>query len=122
MKKILVFILTVFLLNTTLLYGWDNDCGKKKAATEYCQCVGKNIFDSKTKLPVGKIIGVSWRPIGSLIEGKKAADAARAAGFPPRTSQKDAFFYIIDDGTKLPPFLKDPNETLFDNGSIKLCK
>jgi hypothetical protein len=105
-----------------LLYGWVNDCGKKKAATEYCQCVGKNISHSKNRQPVGEITGVSWRPIGSLIEGKKAADAARAAGLPPRTSQKDAFYYIIDDGTKLPPFLKDPDETLFGNGSIKFYK
>jgi len=57
---------------------------------------------------LGKIIGVAWRPKGSVIG---VSIAIPEAGIPEeiRTSPRDAYYYIIDDGGGK-PFLRQCRE------------
>lgn len=92
---------------------WKDECGDPSwegATDNYCACVGKVVKDSTTKLKVGKIIGVAWRPKGSLIGNSDL-----------RVSSRNAFFYIVDDGMPN-TFLKDPRQALFSNGRRLWCE
>lgn len=81
---------------------WTNICPKPDVP--YCKGVGKNAHNNSTNPPVlcgaklGKIIGVAWRPKGSVIG---VSEAIPSAGIPEsvRTSPRDAYYYIIDDGS-----------------------
>ena len=78
----------------TGITGWGNIC-PHDAAKSYCDNVGKiahNRFGPPLMrtVQVGKIIGVWWRPKGSLI-------SAPGSQYD-RTSPRDAFYYVIDDG------------------------
>jgi hypothetical protein len=79
---------------------WQNVCPDESIS--YCQDVGKEAYDAtgppvlrNTKL--GKVIGVSWRPKGSIIG---ISPAIPETGIPKeiRTAPRDAYYYIVDDG------------------------
>lgn len=76
---------------------WKNDC-PNKTASEYCANVGKIAHNAvgpavMRSVKLGKIIGVVWRPKGSLRNHPGGQYST-----PARTSPRDAFYYIIDDG------------------------
>jgi hypothetical protein len=81
---------------------WQNICPKDNVS--YCKNIGKNAHNNSTNLPVlrgiklGKIIGVSWRPKGSVIG---ISEAIPSAGIPEsvRKSSRNAYYYIINDGS-----------------------
>lgn len=81
----------------------------------YCSNVGKFAHNNFKNPPIlrgvelGKIIGVTWRPKGSIIEYEEAIPSA---GIPEDTyfSPKDAYYYIIDDGSGEDPFLRACDE------------
>ncbi len=92
---------------------WKRECGNQswgESIRRYCTCVGETVYDRHTKLRVGEISGVAWRPKGTLI-----------GNTDERVSGRDAFYYIVDDGTGQ-PFLKDPRQSRFPNGSTQWCK
>lgn len=114
MKKILlVFLIVLFpmIANATQV-DWSNVCPDKDVL--YCNDVGKEAFNNSTNPPLlrgiklGKIIGVAWRPKGSVIS---VSEAIPSAGIPEsvRTSPRDAYYYIIDDGSGK-PFLRQCRE------------
>ena len=80
----------------------------------YRKAIGKKAYNNSTNPPVlrgiklGKIVGVSWRPKGSMIG---VSEAIPAAGIPEsiRKSPRDAYYYIIDDGSEK-PFLRQCRE------------
>ena len=84
---------------------WQNICPKDDVP--YCKNINKNAHNNSTSPPllrnikVGKITGVSWRPKGSVIG---VSEAIPSAGIPEsiRTSPRDAYYYIIDDGSGKP--------------------
>ena len=115
MKQIIVTILLVLLPFTALCVGqpkWTNIC--PDPGVPYCKDVGKDAYNNTTNPPllrgikVGKIVGVSWRPKGSVIG---ISEAIQKAGIPEeiRTSPRDAYYYIIDDGSGK-PFLRQCRE------------
>ena len=70
---------------------WQNIC-PSEIAQPYCDNIGKSAYNAQgtrimRSVKLGKIIGVAWRPKGSLV-GQN----------PTRTARRDAFYYIIDDG------------------------
>lgn len=82
---------------------WTNICPKPDVA--YCKGVGKkNAHNNSTNPPLlrgiklGEITGVTWRPKGSMIG---VSPAIPSAGIPEsvRKSSRDAYYYIIDDGS-----------------------
>ena len=91
---------------------WQNICPKDDVP--YCKNVGKNAHNNSTNPPMlrgiklGKIIGVSWRPKGSVIG---ISEAIPSAGIPEsvRKSPRNAYYYIIDDGSGK-PFLRQCRE------------
>jgi hypothetical protein len=91
---------------------WQNICPKDDVP--YCKNVGKNAHNNSTNPPLlrgiklGKIIGVSWRPKGSVIG---VSEAIPSASIPEnvRKSPRDAYYYIIDDGSGK-PFLRQWRE------------
>jgi hypothetical protein len=114
MKKtapILFFTLVLFLLPFTVVAaGWQDICGSQM--NDYCKDVGKNAYNAQgtaflKKVDLGKITGVAWRPKGSVIG---VSPTIPSAGIPEkvRTSPRNAFYYIIDDGGK--PFLRQCRE------------
>ena len=124
MKRKITFILGgIGLLISTPSFAWVDSCGKaewKGVQDTYCRCTGMDIYDNNPRLkafwestgkpmpPVGKVIGVAWRPKGSLISPSGV------------TSPRNAFYYIVDDKSG-PPFLKDPRRALFADGSTVSC-
>ena len=84
---------------------WTNICPKPEVP--YCKSVGKNAYNNSMNPPllrgikVGKIVGVTWRPKGSIIG---VSPAIPAAGIPEsvRKSPRNAYYYIIDDGSGKP--------------------
>jgi hypothetical protein len=71
---------------------WANVCPASDVS--YCRNVGKDAYNATgsrvlRNVRLGKIIGVAWRPRGSLIS---------LPGFTVRTSPRDAYYYIIDEG------------------------
>ena len=91
---------------------WTNICPTPEVP--YCKGVGKNAHNNSLKPPLlrgvrlGKILGVAWRPKGSVIG---IAPAIPSAGIPQqiRTSPRNAYYYIIDDGSGR-PFLRQCRE------------
>ena len=84
---------------------WSNICPKPDVS--YCKSVNKIAHNNSTNPPLmrgiklGKITGVTWRPKGSIIG---VSPAIPAANIPEsiRTSPRDAYYYIIDDGSGKP--------------------
>jgi len=118
-EKIMRLIATVsifLLLLTSAVFAaqpnWQNICPKDNVS--YCKNIGKNAHNNSTNPPVlrsiklGKIIGVSWRPKGSVIG---ISEAIPSAGIPEsvRKSPRNAYYYIIDDGSGK-PFLRQCRE------------
>ena len=91
---------------------WTNICPNSDIS--YCEGVGKNAYNNSTNPPIlrgiklGKITGVTWRPKGSVIG---ISIAIPSAGIPEsvRTSPRDAYYYIIDDGLGK-PFVRECRE------------
>lgn len=116
MKKSIATLLIVFLLLPVVVFAaqpkWQNIC--PKGDVSYCKNVGKTAHNNSTNPPLlrgiklGKIIGVCWRPKGSVIG---ISEAIPSAGIPEsvRTSPRDAYYYIIDDGSGK-PFLRQCRE------------
>jgi len=87
---------------------WTNTC-PNRVASEYCDQVGKYAYNAygipaMRAVKLGRIVGVSWRPKGSLVGH---APAIPEAGIPKqiRLSPRNAYYYIIDDGGG-DPFLR----------------
>ena len=86
----------------------------------YCDDVGKTGWESQyLHSKIGEILGVAWRPKGSLINtpeyydsliGKEAIERLPALATPYRTSPRNAYYYIIntkgDEERGAPPFLR----------------
>ena len=92
---------------------WSNVCPNPDIF--YCNDINKNAYNSSRYFPVsatefklGKIIGVTWRPKGSLIG---YSPAIPKANIPEeyRLSPRDAYYYIIDDGFGK-PFVRQGRE------------
>ena len=72
---------------------WTDICASQEVS--YCDDVGKDAHNNSSNPPalrgirLGKIVGVAWRPEGSIIS---------PPGATVRTSPRDAYYYIIDDG------------------------
>ena len=120
--RIIILILTIILVVPNAYAkspNWQNMC--PAADVHYCKDTGKHAYNNSTNPPLmrgiklGKIIGVIWRPKGSLIG---ISEAIPKANIPEeiRTSPRDAYYYIIDDGMidakgkKMPPFLRQCRE------------
>ena len=114
MKKA-ILVVTIILLPMIAFAGqpnWQNICPDPDVS--YCTNVGKTAANNSTNPPalrgieLGKITGVSWRPKGSVIG---VSEAIPAAGIPEsvRTSPRNAYYYIIDDGGGK-PFLRQCRE------------
>jgi len=120
--KILVLFITIILFAPnayTQSPDWQNMC--PAAEVSYCQNVGKYAYNNSTSPPglrgikLGKIIGVIWKPKGSVVG---ISEAIPEAGIPKeiKTSPRDAYYYIIGDGMidakgkKKPPFLRQCRE------------
>lgn len=108
-------ILIIMLLPLVAFAGqtnWQNICPDSNVP--YCKDIGKTAANNPTNPPalrgieLGKITGVSWRPKGSVIG---VSEAIPAAGIPEsvRTSPRNAYYYIIDDGGGK-PFLRQCRE------------
>jgi len=98
---------------------WQNVC--PAADVSYCQNVGEYAYNNLSNPPglrgvkLGKIIGVIWRPKGSIIG---ISEAIPKVNIPKqiRTSPRNSYYYIIDDGMidakgkKKQPFLRQCRE------------
>jgi len=102
MRKIFILGIIVSGLVTisSIASAWQNICPSNDIY--YCDSVGKDAYNSNVTgilrgIRVGKIIGVSWRPKGSLIG---ISEAIPSAGIPEsiRKSPRNAYYYIINDG------------------------
>ncbi len=114
MRKIVSVLL--FLLLPVAVFAiqprWQNICPQDDVP--YCKNIGKNAYNNSTNPPLlrgiklGRIIGVSWRPKGSVIG---ISEAIPSAGIPEsvRKSPRDVYYYIIDDGSEK-PFLRQCRE------------
>ena len=112
--RTLLFFVTLLwpLANMAAQPNWANICPKQDVT--YCKGVGKNAHNNSTNPPLlrgiklGKITGVTWRPKGSVIG---VSPAIPSAGIPEsvRKSPRDAYYYIIDDGSGK-PFLRQCRE------------
>ena len=91
MKKLFFGLQIIFVFGfLSQAIAWQNAC-PNDTCKEYCAKVGKDAYNAYgTKVmqtvKLGQIIGVCWRPKGSLI----SKDG--------RVSPRNAFYYIIDDG------------------------
>ncbi|MBZ0098991.1 MAG: hypothetical protein K8F30_07890, partial [Taibaiella sp.] len=86
---------------------WADIC--KTKPNPYCKAVGQSAYNATgpaalRRVRLGEIKGVTWRPKGSVIG---ASPAIPAAGIPKsiRVSPRDAFYFIVDDGSGK-PFLR----------------
>lgn len=81
---------------------WTNICPTPDLA--YCKGVGKDAHNNSTNPPLlrgiklGKIIGVTWRPKGSVI-GVSPTITSAGITESVRKSPRDAYYYIIDDSS-----------------------
>ncbi len=99
---VLVILLSSPPLSVAAQPDWQNIC--PDISVSYCMGVGKNAHNNFANPPalrgikLGKIVGVAWRPKGSVIG---VSSAIPSAGIPEsvRTSPRDAYYYIIDDGS-----------------------
>ncbi len=110
MKKSFGLFLVIILLSLPLQAlsfeknPWHNICDDPgdNPGKYYCENVGKTAYNAfghpaLRDVALGKIIGVAWRPKGSAIS---------TSG---RVSPRNAYYYIIDDGGKI-PFLRQCRE------------
>ena len=114
MKRILtlIWLLSLPVYSMSAQPDWKNICPDHSVS--YCKGVGKNAHNNSTNPPalrgikLGKIVGVAWRSKGSVIG---ISPAIASAGIPEsvRTSPRDAYYYIIDDGGGK-PFLRQCRE------------
>ena len=100
---------------------WKNVCdGPDSTSVSYCRNVGKDAYNATgavilREVKLGRIIGVCWRPTGSIIGYSPAIPAANIPA-ETRKSPRDAYYYIIDDGMldaegkPKPPFLRQCRE------------
>ena len=103
MKKLIyVVLMTIILLTSSTGYAkeikWSNIC--PDPGVIYCKNVGKDAYNANYEpkdIILGKITGVAWRPKGSIIGISEAIPKARILE-EIRTSPRDAYYYIIDDG------------------------
>lgn len=116
-KKFIIVILgLLFTASSTLtlssLYSaqqpamdWKNVCdGPDSTSVSYCRNVGKDAYNATgaavlRDVKLGGIIGVCWRPASSIIGYSPPIPAANIPA-EYRRSPRDAYYYIIDDGTK----------------------
>jgi hypothetical protein len=110
---VLILVALIFPLSAVAAHpNWQNVCSNDSVS--YCRNVGKIAYNNFTNpllardVKLGKIIGVSWRPKGSLTG---VSEAIPSAGIPKsiRTSPRNAYYYIIDDGGGK-PFLRQCRE------------
>jgi hypothetical protein len=116
MSKALILLLfpLLIVLLASLLFAqseWTNIC--PDPSNYYCKNVGKTAYDAEWPkrfgdVRLGKIIGVAWRPKGTVIGISKAIPKARIPQ-EIRLSPRDAYYYIIDDGWG-EPFLRQCRE------------
>jgi hypothetical protein len=107
----LVCLLLPLVVSATDL-SFTNVCPDR--SVEYCKNVDRIAHNNKTNPPLargiklGKIVGVAWKRKGGIIG---ISEAIPAAGISEsvRTSPRDAFYYIIDDGSGR-PFLRQCRE------------
>ena len=93
MKKLVAVLLIAWFFLTGIevkAFAWENIC-PDETASSYCAKVGKDAYNRfgaqvLRTVKLGEIIGVCWRPKGSLI----SKDG--------RVSPRNAYYYIIDDG------------------------
>ncbi len=114
---ILIFLSTIAFATDT--NSWKNVCPDPDIC--YCKNVGKTAYnafgpEAAKHVKLGKIIGVAWRPKGSVIG---YSTPPPEAGLPRKThlSPRDAYYYIIDElvagclkGKMPPPFLRQSRE------------
>jgi hypothetical protein len=79
---------------------WTSIC--PDTSVDYCEHVGKTAHNAQgpailRNVELGKIVGVAWRPKGSVI-GK--TEPLPSAGIPGsiRTAPENSHYYIIGDG------------------------
>ena len=95
------FIFCLVFLKTVNAWDIQNVCPDTNIT--YCKNVYSNAYNYygnkvMKNVKLGYIIGVAWRPKGSIIGRSKGIPSA---GTPEsvRTSSRDAYYYIIDDGS-----------------------
>lgn len=77
---------------------WEDICLSQK--NSYCVDVGKTAYDRIISgIKMGTITGVTHKPKG-----------ANTSLSSYRISSRDAFYYIIDDGGRLKPFIRQCRE------------
>ncbi len=103
MKK---YIFALMFLSVILISAgeaaWESNCPSSEIV--YCSNIGKGAYNATghsavKNIELGKIVGVVWRPQGSSISSSN----------PSRTSPRDAYYYIIDDGGG-DPFIRQCRE------------
>ncbi len=97
MKKLFLFLVALG-LNVTV--GWAGDTGLwtnvcPDPEVDYCKDSGKTAYDYRGMFKLGQIIGVTWRSTGTATTGDKDRD-----------SRERVYYYIIDDGTGSPSFIR----------------
>lgn len=110
---LLVFLIMILSIKTVVSgqIDWQNIC--PDPSNHYCKNVGKIAYNatgplSMRDIKLGKIIGVAWRPEGSLI-GYSPAIPKAGISEEIRLSPRNAFYYIIDDEWGK-PFLRQCRE------------
>ncbi len=97
MKKIVLVLLALALI-AAVVWGaetefWTDVCPDPDI--EYCEDVGKTAYDYRGMFKLGQIIGVMWRPGGPS-----------ATENSDRDSTDPIYYYIINDGTGSPSFIR----------------
>ena len=85
---------------------WTNMCSESDVLS--CNDIGKSAYNKTggiQDINLGKIVGVAWKEKGSVIGYSKAIPKL---GIPEeaRLSPRNAYYFIIDDGTGAGPFLR----------------
>lgn len=97
LKLIGIILVIIIFASPVQADGWTSVCGDPDYSyCNYCDNVGKSALNNFTNpsalrgVKIGKIVGVAWRPKGSVISPSGASSV--------RVSPRNAFYYIIDDG------------------------
>lgn len=113
--KSLISAVSIFILfsfsNLSAATPWQNIC--PNADVPYCKDIGTGAYNYTgsavlRKIKLGTIIGVAWRPQGSVIG---ISPAIPAAGIQEEihTSPRDSYYYIIVN-SGYDPFLRQCRE------------
>lgn len=83
--------LLVAVMSTPAIAGWVNAC-EQEADGPYCADVGKTAHnrgghEALQEVPLGEIIGVTWRPKGSMVSRPEASTV--------RIAKRDSWWFII---------------------------